>query len=889
MGRKARQRADEPRIGLKKRDDQAALDAWRLLQLVLAGHTAAVEAMLGRGVDVNATDENGWSPLFHASQKGQPSMVKALLTHRACATLTGKSGETALMVASEQGQLKIAGLLLAANCSVNMASSDGTTALMGACLHSRIDVARLLLEKKADVDASTIQGGTAVAVACHGDEVLSADIVGLLLSSRAEVDALGQFGSTPLISACQNGHTGAVGILLDHKANINHQTTLGQTALTTAVMANRMDIFHLLLSRGAVPFTTKDSATSSNPDPLMVSGARVLVKDLVQAADLNGLIGEILSYDSVKGRHAVRLPCGEEKLIKSANLKPLGNHTIDLSARGRVRKLAKFMNLKLGREVVPDDIVCLIQHLDQSHMQCTMHVPGFSTAMILGQVVDLSRHSDKEGALLEAVDSAAFQMLKALRRQDNMGDDELESPATTSREDFSDPEDIFADFPDPTQVDLKDPEAVAAFADHFNKKVSKIKMTKAKRLEGESASDSDEARLEKFEEAMGLLSEPKMVANGIHQHIFVPSVKNLVAGGKCTPWSPGTSVLTKEGKRGTILLYDATAQVYSVKLKSGKERCYKRSQLRRAPMPAEEAKKFLEAIRNYEEQNRCKTFITKHMKIVRIPKEQIPGEFRKSLHGQDLIWMVQQDTRAWPSGVEFQGEPVFIDPLVERRNEIFGEDWFNLGDAKNPRQEVSFGSLPSEIAQEILGMLNDQQVHQSGCGVDARLRNLLQKHGLISISYVSSVTMPDGSLKDESAAKGYRLSPQEMWGVGGGTLDDFISNYPTIGLSMKDWEGGDASVHFAALDELQSQNARMHDAREAERRKKEEALQVLEETQRMHEAKEKQYRDRELGLLEQLHEAEMDFARHEAALQKEKKSALNKLRGEIERLRPGCF
>lgn len=61
----------------------------------------------------------------------------------------------------------------------------------------------------------------------------------------------------------------------------------------------------------------------------------------------------------------------------------------------------------------------------------------------------------------------------------------------------------------------------------------------------------------------------------------------------------------------------------------------------------------------------------------------------------------------------------------------------------------------------------------------------------------------------------------------------------------------------------------------------------LEETQRLHEAKEKQHQDRERSLLEQLQDAETDFAKLQAALEKEKKVALNKLRTEIERLQLG--
>lgn len=50
------------------------------------------------------------------------------------------------------------------------------------------------------------------------------------------------------------------------------------------------------------------------------------------------------------------------------------------------------------------------------------------------------------------------------------------------------------------------------------------------------------------------------------------------------------------------------------------------------------------------------------------------------------------------------------------------------------------------------------------------------------------------------------------------------------------------------------------------------------------EAKEKQHRARERSLLEQLGDAESDFSRVQAALEKEKNTALRKLRSEIGRL-----
>src|SRR6185369_5773380 len=71
---------------------------------VVYGQTAAVQALITSGADVNAPDEGGLTPLA---------------------------------LAAMQGQTAIARLLIAAKAKVNDASSDGTTALMRAASANR--------------------------------------------------------------------------------------------------------------------------------------------------------------------------------------------------------------------------------------------------------------------------------------------------------------------------------------------------------------------------------------------------------------------------------------------------------------------------------------------------------------------------------------------------------------------------------------------------------------------------------------------------------------------------------------------------------------------------------------------------------------------------------
>lgn len=73
----------------------------------------------------------------------------------------------------------------------------------------------------------------------------------LLQNDKLKVDALNVDGSTPLIIASSRGHEDCVSLLIDKKASVNRQDSLGQTALLGAVDIGNMKIIELLLKSGA--------------------------------------------------------------------------------------------------------------------------------------------------------------------------------------------------------------------------------------------------------------------------------------------------------------------------------------------------------------------------------------------------------------------------------------------------------------------------------------------------------------------------------------------------------------------------------------------------------------------------------------------------------------
>ena len=69
-----------------------------LMEAAYGGHADAVEALLKQGADVNAKDPSGWTALMEAASKSRCCAVRTLLAYGADTGATCKNGWTALKV-----------------------------------------------------------------------------------------------------------------------------------------------------------------------------------------------------------------------------------------------------------------------------------------------------------------------------------------------------------------------------------------------------------------------------------------------------------------------------------------------------------------------------------------------------------------------------------------------------------------------------------------------------------------------------------------------------------------------------------------------------------------------------------------------------------------------
>jgi ankyrin repeat protein len=131
------------------RESAADADLAAMMRAAMIGHTTAVAAFLERGIAIDATDQNGRTPLMEAVFGGHIDTVEELLARGA---------------------------------NVNAQDADGWTALMEAAAKGRADLVRTLLERGADARLKNKNGWNALKTTARGNT----EVVRLLRNAGAE-------------------------------------------------------------------------------------------------------------------------------------------------------------------------------------------------------------------------------------------------------------------------------------------------------------------------------------------------------------------------------------------------------------------------------------------------------------------------------------------------------------------------------------------------------------------------------------------------------------------------------------------------------------------------------------------------------------------------------
>jgi ankyrin repeat protein len=242
--------AEEPVVGESTTHISAGMtpvdpnkQGWtELMEAVSNGDVAEVNALLNKGVNINAKYNDDSTALMIAAYKGKLEIVKALINSGADINIQSKNGGTALSMAVLWEHINIGLFLIEKgakdNAALFMAIEQGYTSIVDGLLKSGINVN----------DTKNKMGIRLIMIAV---EKRHADIVQTLLEKGADANTRGNGNITPLMVAAASGQSDVAKILLDKGADANIQDEDGITALMNAVEKGDITTVQLLLAHGA--------------------------------------------------------------------------------------------------------------------------------------------------------------------------------------------------------------------------------------------------------------------------------------------------------------------------------------------------------------------------------------------------------------------------------------------------------------------------------------------------------------------------------------------------------------------------------------------------------------------------------------------------------------
>ena len=249
---------------------------------VMKGHIEVARMLLNYGLDVDALNDLGQSPLYSAVNHNRDDIATMLLDHGAYLNRIDAFGFTPLFNAAQSNAVACIELLAGRGADLNYAVSSvnhklltsvrfippeqsagfrdrlkggvGMTPLLLAASAGHVDAVQCLLKLGSNVHAATPSGETALFPAAQSGNVECSKTLidhGADVNATVFVDASDNVGAAPLHVSVEGGYQDLVGLLLSHGADVNQQSIAG-TPLYIAQQQGQEDVIQTLQAYDAV-------------------------------------------------------------------------------------------------------------------------------------------------------------------------------------------------------------------------------------------------------------------------------------------------------------------------------------------------------------------------------------------------------------------------------------------------------------------------------------------------------------------------------------------------------------------------------------------------------------------------------------------------------------
>jgi ankyrin repeat protein len=238
-----------------------------LVDAVARQDLARFTALLDRGVDVNAADNDGTRALHWAVHRDSAEMTGRLLAAGADVNSKNRYGVAALSLAANNGRPDIVELLLDAGADPNTSMQEGESVLLTAARTGVPEVVQMLIQHGADVDVRESWRGQTPLMWAAAESNL--EVIELLVQHGAEIDARSDKGFTALMFAARDGKTDAVGLLLELGADRDAALPSGEAVVNESGMsaAAQTGLTPFLLAAGSGHFETANLLLEAGADP----------------------------------------------------------------------------------------------------------------------------------------------------------------------------------------------------------------------------------------------------------------------------------------------------------------------------------------------------------------------------------------------------------------------------------------------------------------------------------------------------------------------------------------------------------------------------------------------------------------------------------------------
>ncbi len=158
-----------------------------------------VELLINAGADIDAKDDDDWTPLHSAAAYGNVNCLEALLANGAGVNAEEKNDYSPLHIAALNGKINCLEVLLANGADANAEDEDDWTPLHHAAYYGNVDSLEVLLANQSDFNARNNKQCTPlhiIGLSPEGSKAQKERCAEMLISAGADVDAKDEDGDT---------------------------------------------------------------------------------------------------------------------------------------------------------------------------------------------------------------------------------------------------------------------------------------------------------------------------------------------------------------------------------------------------------------------------------------------------------------------------------------------------------------------------------------------------------------------------------------------------------------------------------------------------------------------------------------------------------------------